>query len=217
MLAGTSVAANICSRTCILQVHGRSPRSRRIDEVKKSATRSLRAGATAVTAYRPTSLLSGFTARHHVGLISTRGPAVVVRADTNVLAEAPRAMALIRKAGRYCNLRKRKVGAGEQLHGAFDPTSDQIVVRRHSFGFLERAREIKLGQARNTGKHVDADLLAKVRIDVFADPAQSLRRKAAPYARDRRGADCLVGAVDESRTSRRRGNSDCAGRLARQR
>jgi hypothetical protein len=151
------------------------------------------------------------------GLISTRGPAVVARADTNVLAEAPRAMALIRKAGRYCNLRKRKVGSGEQLHGAFDPTSDQIVVRRHSYGFLERAREMKRGQARNTGKHVDADLLAKVRIDVLADPAQSLRRKAAPYARDRRGADGLVGDVDESRTSRRRGSSDCAGRLARQR
>jgi hypothetical protein len=125
---------------------------------------------------------------------SAHRPSVVARAYADMFAEAPRAMALIRKADRYCYFRKRKVGAGEQLHGTLDPTLDQVVVRRHTFGLLERTGEIKQRQARDAGERVDRDLLAKMRVDIFANPPQGLRRKAPRMHATGVGADQAGGA-----------------------
>src|SRR5690348_12888722 len=86
----------------------------------------------------------------------------------NMLPEAARTMALIGKPRGKRDLRKRHIGARQQLLGALKPPPCQIVVRRNPERLLERTQEVpdrEIGQPR---QGPDLDPLAKVAVDILA-------------------------------------------------
>src|SRR3546814_109077 len=48
-------------------------------------------------------------------------------------------------AGLQCDVEDGHVRVAQQRGGAFDPTREQVAVRRHAEGILERAREVRCG------------------------------------------------------------------------
>jgi hypothetical protein len=111
-------------------------------------------------------------------------------------------MALIRKTGRNRDFRNWKICAGKQLHGSPDPTLNQVVVRRHAFGLLERAGEMKHRHSRDAGERLKADILVEVRLDVLAHSSDCSRQKAAADAPD---ASRRSPAVGDATGGKRRG------------
>ena len=99
-----------------------------------------------------------------------------------MLSKATRTMALIREPCHKRDFRQRQVCPGEEFLHTTHPALHKISVRGKTRRLLEGAGEVMLRLLRNTGEHLKADILLKVRFDIFAHASQGARRQAAANA-----------------------------------
>jgi len=73
------------------------------------------------------------------------------------------------------------LGVAEHLPDVLEAAAEKISVRRHANGLLKCASEMMWGEAGHGGQSVEADLLADVRFDEFANAIFQGGRKAASF------------------------------------
>jgi len=104
--------------------------------------------------------------------MSLQGTPVFSRRRADMLPKAASAVTLI---GKPNGKRDFHIGTRQQLHGALDPPSYQIVARRNPDRLLESAQKVadgKIGQLRQ-GNYPDP--LIDVVIDILAYPSHHAR------------------------------------------
>src|SRR5262249_19189725 len=105
-----------------------------------------------------------------------------------MLSKATRTMALIREPCHKRDFRQRQVCPGEDVLHTTHPALHKISMRGKTRRLLEGVGEVIHRFLRYTGEHLKADILLKVRFDIFAHASQ------APGGRPprKRGRTCTV-------------------------
>ena len=102
------------------------------------------------------------------------------RRDAELPAEARREGAEAPEADRETDVRDRAVGVPEKLRRTFEPTVQQVLMRRLAELALELAAEVGWREPRRAGERRDVERLAVTRVH------QVFRAQEVPPRRDRR-------------------------------
>ena len=88
-------------------------------------------------------------------------------------------VALVGEADGEGDVGQRELRVAEHLLDVLEAAAEQIPVWRHSYRLLEGAGEMVLGEAGDCGQGVEANLLADVGLNEFANAIFQRGRKAA--------------------------------------
>ena len=88
-------------------------------------------------------------------------------------------VALVGKADGEGDVGERELGVAEHLPDMLEAAAEKISVRRHTNGLLKGASEMVWRKAGHGGQRIEADFLADVQLDEFANAIFQGGRKTA--------------------------------------